>query len=313
MHLTLRHFEIVDVIAQSRSISRAAGLLGLTQSALTQALQTLEERIGTQLFVRSPQGLEPTDAAGVFLRRNVAISSAMQTLLQDIEQLKRDESGKLVVATGIFAGHISVYDAIGAMSRKYNQLQFDIVQKDWRIIAKDIRAKEIDLGVMELSSAKKDPAFETEPLNTSRVYFIARPGHPLAQRETLTLEDLYHYPLCGGPVPAHISQHFGKNLGIFGSRPSAKGAINPAISTYHLSAIKSILVQSNAISMVPRFMLESEIERGELVRLDRLDAPWLRAGYGFVHLRNRKLSPVLREFMATVREIELKKQKLLTI
>ena len=309
MNITLRHFEIVDAVIKCQSITRAASMLDMTQPGLTRAIKTLEDQIEKDLFIRTPRGLEPTEAALIILKRYTKIASGLVSIINEIEQIKSLNGSKLTLATGLFAGQISVYNAVGQMSKKYKEIEFQITQKEWQLIAKDILAGDIELGIMELSIAELDPVFETELLNTVPVYFFARADHPLANHKTLTLDDLKQYPLCSRQLPPRLREYFGENLGAFGRYDTLTGALQCTINTYDLSSILQVLKNSDALSLAPRAMLDPNIVGDDVVILDQLDAPWLKARYGFVHLRQTKLSPATLEFMALVRDIELEKQK----
>ena len=106
-----------------------------------------------------------------------------------------------------------------------------------------------------------------------------------------------------------MKEHLGDNLGAFGHYDPLTGALHCAINTYDFYGIRQIVANSDALSLAPRAMLNSPFIGDDVVILDQFDAPWLHARYGFVHLRQTKLSPATLEFMALVRDIELEKQK----
>ena len=149
MNITLRHFELVESVTKCQSITRAASMLDMTQPALTRAIKTLEDQIGKELFSRTPRGLEPTEAGKTFLTHYTKIATSLSSILNEIDQMKSISGGTLTVATCLFAGHSSVYAAVGAMSKIYPKLQIEIIQKDWHVISKEILANEIDLGVID--------------------------------------------------------------------------------------------------------------------------------------------------------------------
>jgi len=68
-------------------------------------------------------------------------------------------------------------------------------------------------------------------------------------------------------------------------------------------------MSSDALSLAPRVILESQFIGVDLAILDQVDTPWMTARYGFVHLRQTKLPPAALEFMALVRAIERERQK----
>nr|MBA3898217.1 LysR family transcriptional regulator [Sphingomonadaceae bacterium] len=67
--LNLRHLRALGPIVERGSMSAAAGLVGLTQPALTQGLAKLERQVGALLFERQADGLKPTEAGRVLAER----------------------------------------------------------------------------------------------------------------------------------------------------------------------------------------------------------------------------------------------------
>ena len=67
--LNLRHLWAVEVIEASGSLSAAAAKIHLSQPAVTQGVNKLEESLGTKLFIRQPGGMQPTEAGAALARR----------------------------------------------------------------------------------------------------------------------------------------------------------------------------------------------------------------------------------------------------
>lgn len=69
MQLSLRHLRMFQALARSGSVTRAAGACHVSQPAVTQAIRRLESQLGHALVQRSAQGMFPTDAGALLLRR----------------------------------------------------------------------------------------------------------------------------------------------------------------------------------------------------------------------------------------------------
>mgnify|MGYP003488757155 CR=1 FL=1 len=69
MPLEVRHMRHVIALAEHGSFARAATALGLSQSALSRSIQSVEREIGSSLFVRTASGVDPTDGGHVFIAR----------------------------------------------------------------------------------------------------------------------------------------------------------------------------------------------------------------------------------------------------
>ena len=308
MNLTFRHFDIGSAVAEARSVSRAARVLGLTQSAVTHALQTLEDQIGAELFVRSPKGLEPTDAANVFLRRNSNIQSSLDGILNDIERIRRLETGKLTIAASIWPSANSVEVAVARLSLLYPQLSIDFVHDNWRSITDRILIGEIDLGVIELENAATHVEMETELLNSEQAYFFTKADHPVLKLSNPTIEDLARYPLVGPAWTQRNANVFKKIRGGFGQFDAETGLLGPQIAGRTFGAIRNIVLYSEAIGYCVPGCIADDLASRRLVLLKMPIIPSLRANYGFAWLKKRVHSPSTLAFMDMVRVIEAEKR-----
>ena len=73
----LNWFRVFEAAARHQKFTAAADELGMTQSAVSQQIRALEERLATQLFLRQPRGLLLTDAGRKLLPK---VSSSIENL-----------------------------------------------------------------------------------------------------------------------------------------------------------------------------------------------------------------------------------------
>src|ERR1700755_1121121 len=101
----------LEALVAERSVSKAALRMGLTQSAVSHALRRLRATFDDELFVRSPDGMEPT-------LRAIEISDATRTALEQIERTV-DKSATFDPATAerSFTGRTSEYVASSLLQR----------------------------------------------------------------------------------------------------------------------------------------------------------------------------------------------------
>ena len=74
------------VVAEERSFTRAAAMLGVSQSAVSHAIRRLEERVGLRLLTRTTRNVAPTDVGEKFLQ---AIRPRLDELSADVAELMR--------------------------------------------------------------------------------------------------------------------------------------------------------------------------------------------------------------------------------
>ncbi|MBR1708139.1 MAG: LysR family transcriptional regulator [Clostridia bacterium] len=97
--MDLHHIENIVCIAEEKSITRAAEKRFLTQSALNQQLQKLEEELGTSLFVRTRGNWQPTEAGEVYLAAAREMLKLRQNAYLEIADIAA--SGERRMAVGL--------------------------------------------------------------------------------------------------------------------------------------------------------------------------------------------------------------------
>ena len=88
--------------------------------------------------------------------------------------------------------------------------------------------------------------------------------------------------------------------GVFEPR---SGRFRPRILVDNISAVRDVVVASDALSATLPFLIGDALNEGQLVLLP-IELPWMRLNYGFVWRRGRTLSPAAKVFMDLVRTIE---------
>ena len=176
------------------NITRAANLLHVTQPTLSRQLIELELELGTTLLIRGKRSLTLTDD-GFFFKQQ---AEEIVTLADRAERIFLDKKDSIrgvitVGATETKGGRI-LADYIFEFQQKYPDVQFDLHNKMADNVKEDIEKGLIDVGIV------------LEPVDTSRFEFIRlneketwgilmRKDHPLAEKESINVEDIKCYPL----------------------------------------------------------------------------------------------------------------------
>ena len=83
-----RAIEVFAAVVETRQVTRAAKLLGITQSAASQHLKSLEQALGTRLLDRGARPIEPTRAGKALHRRALRILGEVEDLQTDVRRLE---------------------------------------------------------------------------------------------------------------------------------------------------------------------------------------------------------------------------------
>jgi DNA-binding transcriptional LysR family regulator len=181
--------EVIDL----GSFSDAADALSYSQSAVSQAIATLEGEAGVALIERSRGGVRPTVAGAALAGHVGGILAQMETAESEIAAIAAGRGGRLRIASFPTAGATLMPEAIAGFRASHPGVELTLAEGEPEEIAPRLRAGEFDLvllfefegGGERLGAGMRRFALFEDPL-----HLAMRRDHPLADRKRLRLEDL---------------------------------------------------------------------------------------------------------------------------
>jgi DNA-binding transcriptional LysR family regulator len=187
--IELRDIRAVRIIAEERSITRAAVRLNIAQPALSRRIRAIETRLGVRLFQRTPTGVEPTAGGRVLLEQGGDLIEASHRLL-DAVRSSGVRTRQLVIGTTTLGRSVPII--------RKAVLQFQAMHPDIVIQANTVPSTRQGAAVV---AGDLDIGFGTEPLSHDRVGaqllltehsggVLLADDHPLASRPEIQVSDL---------------------------------------------------------------------------------------------------------------------------
>ncbi len=139
--IPLNAIRAIEIVARRGALAPAAEELGVTPGAVSQHLRRAEERLGIELFERTPQGLRPTEALKGALPQ---LTQGFETLRDGVAALAPREDNSLNLTVGaVFASRWLVW-RLGRFTAAYPDIEIRLV-----VTAKmlDFHAGDIDCGI----------------------------------------------------------------------------------------------------------------------------------------------------------------------
>ena len=301
--LTQTRLRQAVALAEQGSFRRAARALGVSQPALTRGIQSLEASLGAQLFDRQSTSVTLTQFGELVIGRFKAMLATEAELRRDIALLRGLDTGHVSVALGPYPSVISGYPAAARLIREHPQLDVSLHVMNWRDVTSAVSERRVDLGVAELSDAVLNDTLATELIGRHRAYAFCRPGHPILGSRRVTLRDLLRFPWVHTRIPPRVAAAFPRPPGRAGRIDESTKDFLPAVEVDVPMQLAEFARDTDALVFGVLSLAEQELERGtlEIVRSSTFE---LRASYGFIHLKDRSLSPGARAFMQAVRDEE---------
>lgn len=176
-------------VAGAGSMARAALGLGVSQPALTKAVQRLERRVGVALLLRSAQGTELTPAGHAFLARSRALASDLGDAVQEARDVGGGQAGLLRVGMTPAASDFLLRTLMPALldARPAARLQFVSGFSDALLHA--LAGREIELALLPLPD-QLDPSLDHLHLVDDSYSVIVNDAHRLARLDSIAIDDL---------------------------------------------------------------------------------------------------------------------------
>ncbi|MGB0595532.1 MAG: LysR family transcriptional regulator [Rubripirellula sp.] len=285
--MNLRTLELFCTIADQRSFSKAAVAHELTQSAVSQAMQLLEESLGCKLIDRSKRPLVLTPAGKQFVSGARGILRTYQRLEQEVRSTSEQLSGRITIGSIVSIGLSYMPEATEAFSRLHPEVkvrpQFGSRDRVFEMTA----AGEVDFGLVSFPKRNKDLQFvpwQQEPLR-----LVCSSQHPLANARDVSISHLMGIQMIGFDPQLQLRQHIDEGLAEAGIRVEVLMEFDNADSMVRA-------IQANrGIGIVPEAAVRRETAHGSLqvvaCRGLRMTRP-----LGIIFRRSGRLSRASSEF-----------------
>lgn len=300
--LTATRLRQAVALAEHGNFRRAARALRVSQPALTRGIQALERSLGVQLFDRQSTAVTLTACGALVVERARSMITTESDLRRDIALMQGLEAGHVEVALGPYPSVMSGYAAAARLMRKHPRLSVSLHIMNWRAVTASVVERRADLGIAELTDAVFNEALSTEVIGRHRTYPFCRPDHPILRLKRVTLRDLLDFPWVHTRIPPRVAAAFPRPPGRAGRIDEKTKDFLPAIEI-DVPMQLAAFTAGDALTFGALGQAEPELEAGTLaiVRTSALD---IRGSYGFIHLKDRSLSPAARGFIQAVREEE---------
>ncbi|MGE8361396.1 LysR family transcriptional regulator [Pseudomonas sp.] len=287
----LRHFV---ALAEHGHFARAAEAVNLSQPALSRSVQALEANLDCRLLDRHSRGIRLTAHGRLVLEHAQRLLAGSRALKNAVSQLGNLEAGELRLGAGPYPAARLVPRALGSLAQRYPRVRVHLRIDNWLELRDSLLDDALELFVADTREFQDDPLLHIEPLHQHPGVLFCRPGHPLLQRPKLRLRDLLDYPLAGTQLPLQVEQ----------SLIAASGREQPlSIQCDNFMVLKTLVGDSDVLSMAPWDVVATDIEAGRLARLP-LEAGALnqQSAYGLVSRAGHSLSPAALAMCEAIRE-----------
>ena len=191
--LDVKRLRVLREVAARESFSGAADALYLSQSAVSQQVATLEREVGMPLLERTNGGPKLTDAGQTLVDHADAVIARLEEAERELAAIAGLEGGRLRLASFPTASATLVTRAVSDFRERYPGVELQLAEADPEDSVPALRRGEFDLVLTfdyPFAPGEPDRDLERRLLIEERMQVALPPGHRLAKRKAVKLEDL---------------------------------------------------------------------------------------------------------------------------
>jgi DNA-binding transcriptional LysR family regulator len=285
--------QLLTAVQSEGSFSAAGALIGMSQQAVSSRIRSLEERVGTPLFTRSPRGAVLTSEGALICEWAQEVLDAAERLDVGIRSLRDEQARRLrVAASQTIAGHLLPQWLVAlrrqeeASGSPLTAVELSVGNSRWT--AEAVRSGQADLGFIETPLLPLDLASTT--VSDDELIVVTAPDHAWSRRSSsLTAAELAQTPLVTREEGSGTRDALESALA---SRVPDVDLPSPAIELATSAAVRSAIAAGIAPGVLSRRAVRDDLVLGRLVAIPVDDLP-LHRPLSAIWIRNAT-SPIPR-------------------
>lgn len=242
-------------IVASGSLTGAARTLSVSKSVISEHLSGLEEDLGVRLLERTTRQIRLTQVGEHVLEASRRMVAAGQDAVSAAESSRSEAVGRLRVACTVGVLDELMVPVLTELRTQHPRLQIELEPDDTSI---DIVRERIDVAVRV--GVPRDSSWVRHSIADDDEIIVA-PVHSSPRLAPRTLEALAQLPRIAHSEaePAQKSRFFHSS-----GREAEIRLPTPVIRVRHSGAMRELIVAGNGLGILPRFMVQRDIDAGRL-------------------------------------------------
>lgn len=280
-------------VARERSFTRAAAKLGLSQSALSQIVRALEQRLGVRLLNRTTRSVAPTQAGEQLLQNIGPKFDEMDVELAALSELREKPAGTLRITAIEYAADTILMPALAKLLPKYPDIKVEVIM-DYGL--SNIVADRYDAGIRlgeqvanDMVAVRIGPDF--------RMVVVGAPSYFSSRKRPRTPQDLTSHNCITLRLPTYggiYAWEFEKNGRELNVRVDGQLVFNGVASMLN-AALNGL-----GLAYLPEDLVRTDVSEGRLVKvLSDWCAPF--SGYHLYYPSRHQRSPALAVLVDALR------------
>ncbi|GIO97049.1 LysR family transcriptional regulator [Paenibacillus lautus] len=284
--MSINKFKVLLKVVELGSLTKAAEVMGFTQSGVSHMINSLEDEFGFSLLIRNRSGAKLTTNGEEILKTIREILKWNEHLEQQVASIHGIELGTIHIGTFTSVGVHWLPGIIQDFQRDYPHIDIRLVEGDYREIEDWIAEGKIDCGFLSLPTSD---IFDAILLHQDPMLVLLPMEHPLSSEDSITLSQIENEPFI---MPSQGSDYdVNRMLEKARTKPDIKYTLGDDY------AIMAMVEKGLGISILPELVLRGQQRNIRLIELKEKSFRSL----GIAVNSMREISPATKRFLNYVK------------
>ncbi len=280
-------------LTETESFTKAAQINGVTQSAVSQTISSLERQFQSLLIERSKKNFRLTTEGGVMYEYSKQILQTYAALHSKLQEIKDIISGNIRVATIYSIGLHVLPGYLKRFLKSYPTVNVHVEYRRPDQVYEDMLGNVVDLGLVAYPS--RDAKLEIVQLLKDTLVLICHPQNAFAKLKTVKLKALEGQKFVGFEKDIPTRNALDRIL------KDHNVTVEHIMEFDNIETVKRAVEIDSGVAIVPQETIRQEVASQTLVAVRLDDGDFFRP-LAVIRRKNKVLSPAINQFIALLKE-----------
>ena len=281
-------------LTETESFTKAAHINGVTQSAVSQQISSMERHFKSLLIERSKKKFRLTREGQVLYDYSKQIIQTYDALHSKLQEIKDIISGTIRVATIYSIGLHDLPPYIKRFLKDYPTVNVHVEYRRASQVYEDVMSNVVDLGLVAYPT--RDSKLEIFALHKDPLVVICHPQHPLAKSKSMRLKALAGQKFISFEPDTPTRKAVDKIL------REHNVQVQNVMEFDNIETVKRAVEIDAGVAIVPARTVTQEVSKQTLAAV-HLDGGDFHRPIAAIYKKNKVLSPAMKQFLAILKEV----------
>ena len=292
MDINLDLYKYFYETAKAGNVTKAAGKLFVSQSAVSQAIVQLEEKLGCKLFIRSTRGVRLTTEGAAILPLAENALTLLDNAHAKIANMKTLKEGEIKIGASETACSLYLLRRLEKFGMEYPDIHISVINRTSRELISLLKNGTVDMSFVSLP-LEPDESLEISPIMEIRDCFVAGARYASLAESVISLGELLKYPVLMLDTSSNSRQYMDAFL------LSRNIVIKPSVELGSMTLLAEFAKIGIGIAATIKESVPDMLDRRELYELRLIEAPPPRS-IALAQIRNASHSFAADAFLSAI-------------